>query len=70
MHDDIPAMHRIRLAVRENMTSGAVRDEHYNREIEVSGRGWVVEDQQEIVGFADGNMETPSIWALFFHPDH
>jgi hypothetical protein len=42
--DDIPAMHRIRLAVRENRTSGAIREEHYNREIEVSGRGWVVED--------------------------
>ena len=68
--DDIPAMHRIRLAVRENRTSGIIREEHYNREIEVSGRGWVVEEQQEIVGFAVGNRETASIWALFVHPDH
>ena len=63
-------MHRIRLAVRENRTSGIIREEHYNREIEVSGRGWVVEEQQEIVGFAVGNRETASIWALFVHPDH
>ena len=68
--DDIPAMHRIRLAVRENKTSGAIREEDYYCELEVSGRGWVVEEQQEIVAFAVGNMETASIWALFVHPDH
>ena len=56
--DDIPAMHRIRLAVRENKTSGAIREEDYYCELEVSGRGWVVEEQQEIVAFAVGNMET------------
>jgi GNAT superfamily N-acetyltransferase len=67
---DISGMHRVRLAVHENMTSGAIRVEHYLSEIEVSGRGWVIVDGQEVVAFAVGNRETASIWALFVHPGH
>lgn len=63
-------MHRIRLAVRENKTSGAIREGHYNREIEIGARGWAVEKQQEAVAFAVGNRETANIWALFVHPEH
>lgn len=68
---DIPGMHRVRLAVRENrLTTSAVTEESYLPVIEITGRGWVVERDGEIAGFAVGNAETGNIWALFVHPDH
>lgn len=68
---DIPGMHRVRLAVRENpLTSNVIREEHYVPEIEVSGRGWVIEEAGEIVAFAVGNLHKRNIWALFVAPGH
>jgi len=68
---DIPGMHRVRLAVRENrLTSSSISEADYIPAIEVSGRGWVVERSGEVVGFAIGNSETGNIWALFVDPDH
>jgi len=69
--DDIPAMHRVRLAVRENrLTSSDIREAHYLPAIEETGRGWVVEVDGAIVAFAIGNEQTGNIWALFVGPDH
>lgn len=69
--EDIPAMHRVRLAVRENiLTPGAIREEHYIPEITVSGRGWVITESDRVVAFAVGNKETANIWALFVDPEH
>jgi GNAT superfamily N-acetyltransferase len=69
--NDIPAMHRVRLAVRENrLTSSAIREAHYLPAIEVTGRGWVVEVDGAIVAFAVGNEQTGNVWALFVDPDH
>lgn len=66
---DIPGMHRVRLAVRENpLTTSVIREEHYVPAIEQSGRGWVVESDGVIVAFAVGNAETGNIWALFVDP--
>jgi len=68
---DIPGMHKVRLAVRENpLTTSAIREEHYVPAIESTGRGWVIEEQGEVVAFAVGNSTTGNIWALFVHPDH
>ncbi len=59
------------MAVRENrLTSTAIREEHYVAEIEVTGRGWVVTEDREVVAFAVGNANTGNIWALFVHPDY
>ena len=67
---DIPQMHRIRLAVRENrLTSNAITEANYLPAIGQWGRGWVVERDGMIVGFAVGNIETGNIWALFVDPD-
>src|SRR5687768_15326914 len=64
-------MHRVRMAVRENrLTPGAIGEDEYVREIEITGRGWVVVDDGEIVGFAIGNRDTGNIWALFVDPGH
>jgi GNAT superfamily N-acetyltransferase len=68
---DLPALHRIRKAVRENMlTSSVITDEQIIEEIEKTGRGWVIEDEGNVVAFAIGNRETASVWALFVEPGH
>ena len=64
-------MHRVRLAVRENrLTSSAISEENYIPEIEVTGRGWVIEKDGDVVAFAVGNVSTANIWALFVDPAH
>lgn len=71
LHGDIAAMHRVRLAVRENrLTSSALGEADYVAEIETNGRGWVIQVQREIVAFAVGNARTHNIWALFVAPGH
>lgn len=71
LRSDIPGMHRVRRAVRENpLTSDVIREEHYIPAIESSGRGWVVEEAGEVRAFAVGNGQTGNIWALFVDPAH
>ena len=66
---DVPAMQRIRHAVRENrLTSRILRDADVIEAIERRGRGWVAEHGGEIIGFAVGNPETGNVWALFVDP--
>jgi GNAT superfamily N-acetyltransferase len=68
---DIPGMHRVRLAVRENrLTSSAITEQHYIPAIEQTGRGWVAEENGVVLGFAVGNKTTGNIWALFVDPAH
>jgi glutathione S-transferase len=67
---DIPGMHRVRLAVRENRLVSGVTPADCVPAIEETGRGWVVEDDGTIVGFAVGNASDGNIWALFVDPAH
>ena len=68
---DIPGIQRVRHAVKENrLTSRAISDDEVAHAIEVSGRGWVVEVDSTIVGFAIGNAQDGNIWALFIDPEH
>lgn len=68
---DIPGMHRVRLAVRENrLNSTAVTEADYGPAMSDPGRGWVVEAEGRVVGFAVGNRSTGNIWALFVDPAH
>jgi len=68
---DIPGIQRVRASVRENrLTSTTIADEAVLEAIEVTGRGWVVESEGEIVGFSIGNARNGNIWALFVRPDH
>jgi GNAT superfamily N-acetyltransferase len=70
VESDIPNMHRVRLAVRENrLTSGVITEKHYLPAIEETGRGWVAEKNGVVLGFAVGNQSTGNIWALFVDPD-
>lgn len=60
----------VRYAVNENtLTRGRLGDEDLRREIEDTGRGWVIEDSGSIKGFAIGNARTGNVWALFVLPE-
>ena len=67
---DIPAMSRIRLAVKENALSNPARitEAMYRDYLDALGRGWVAEQDGEIVGFACAGRADSSIWALFVDP--
>lgn len=68
---DIPGMHRVRLAVKENrLASTVITESDYQPAIEVNGRGWVVEVNGQVVAFAVGNKTNGNIWALFVDPAH
>lgn len=69
---DIPGMHRVRLAVRENRLAPTTRisEADYAPAITDTGRGWVVEVDKVIVAFAVGCKTDGNVWALFVHPDH
>jgi GNAT superfamily N-acetyltransferase len=67
---DIPAMSRIRLAVRENALSNPARitEAMYVDYLDALGRGWVAEEAGEIIGFSYADRTDGSIWALFVDP--
>jgi GNAT superfamily N-acetyltransferase len=68
---DVPAMQRIRHAVRENrLTSRTITDNEVLHAMTATGRGWVAEVDGQVVGFAIGDAETGNIWALFVEPSH
>jgi GNAT superfamily N-acetyltransferase len=68
---DIPAMRRVRNAVKENRLSDPARitDEHYRPYLARRGKGWVCERKHQLLGFAIADLQERNIWALFVHPD-
>jgi len=71
VRSDAAGTWRVRYAVRENtLTPGRISNDEWIHQIEVTGRGWVVEVDSEIVAFAIGDAATGSIWALFVDPAH
>lgn len=68
---DVAGMHRVRMSVMENrLVSRQLSEQDYLVEIEVTGRGWVIESEGNILAFAVGNAANGSIWALFVEPGH
>ena len=69
---DIPQMHTIRIAVKENILPdpSMIKEEDYANFLTVRGKGWVCEIENEIVGFAIIDLKEKNIWALFVHPAH
>jgi GNAT superfamily N-acetyltransferase len=68
---DIPALWRVRYAVTENtLAPGRLSDEDVRRELEDTGRGWLIEDDGQVVAFAIANARSGNVWALFVHPAH
>jgi GNAT superfamily N-acetyltransferase len=70
--DDVEALHRVRLAVRENVLSRPELVTHadYVEHLELRGRGWLAEVRGEVVGFAIGRADDGNVWALFVDPAH
>lgn len=68
---DVPAMHAIRMSVRENVlrTPARVTEQDYLRLLERDGFAWVCELAGQPVGFAVGDRLRANVWALFVHPD-
>ena len=68
---DVQQIQRVRHSVKENrLTSATIPDEDVVVAIERTGKGWVVDVDGRVVGFAIGNAETGNIWALFVEPEH
>jgi GNAT superfamily N-acetyltransferase len=67
---DLPGIWEVRYAVTENtLTPGVISDEDVRAAIEDTGRGWVIEENGRIEGFAIGNGHTGNVWALFVRPE-
>jgi GNAT superfamily N-acetyltransferase len=66
---DLAGIWRVRYAVVENtLAPGRIEDDEVIGQLEASGRGWVVEEDGEIVAFAIGDAQGANVWALFVHP--
>ena len=67
--DDVPAMHRIRLAVRENRLRdpALVTEPDYLPFVE-AGSAWVADCPTGLAGFAAVDLTDGNIWALFVDP--
>lgn len=72
--DDIPAMHRIRLVVRENRLRDTswLTPEVYEACLKPTGTAntWVAEVDGDIAGFATARSPEADVWALFVDPAH
>ncbi len=68
--EDIPALTRVRLSVKENALSDPrkVTSEMYRAYLTDAGKGWLCESEDEVVGFSVASLEDSSIWALFVDP--
>ena len=68
--EDISAMHRIRMAVKENVLTNplAVQEADYVPYLSLSNKGWVCEVADQIVGFSIVDTEEREVWALFVNP--
>jgi putative glutamine amidotransferase len=70
MRDDLPDLLRVRYAVSENRPSRIIPDSQVIEELELTGRGWVIELDGVIAAFAIGDAVTGSVFALFVDPSH
>jgi len=70
--NDIEAMSKIRLSVEENVLSNPslITPQMYEDYLEELGRGWVCEENEQIIGFSYAESGNYSIWALFVLPEN
>ena len=67
--EDIAAMHRLRLAVRENrLAAGAGIDERSYQPFVTDGAAWVAMRGERLVGFAAVDRGQRTVWAMFVDP--
>jgi predicted cupin superfamily sugar epimerase/GNAT superfamily N-acetyltransferase len=70
--NDIPAMHVVRMAVKENVLNNPdlVTETDYKNYLTTEGKGWLCEENGEVLGFAIIDTSGTNIWALFVSPGH
>ena len=70
-NSDIPQLHKIRNAVKENVLSdpSRIKDEDYNYYMNECGKGWVAIIDEVIAGFAIVDLKKNNVWALFVDPE-
>ncbi|MBS1600992.1 MAG: GNAT family N-acetyltransferase [Bacteroidetes bacterium] len=69
---DIDALHKIRIAVRENILPdpSMITTNDYTEFLTKRGKGWLCETNDEVAGFAIVDLVKNNIWALFVAPLH
>ena len=69
---DIRQIQLVRHSVKENMLSNPdlVTDKDCEDFITKRGKGWVCEDNQQIVGFAIVDLIDHNIWSLLLRPEY
>ncbi len=69
--EDIKQIQVVRNSVKENTLSdpNLVTDKDCEEFITISGKGWVCEIENKIVGFAIADLKENNIWALFIDPE-
>jgi len=67
---DIPQLHRIRMAVKENRLNNPllVQEKDYLNYFTNEGKGWLCEIDGKITGFAIVDIVNDNFWALFVDP--
>lgn len=67
---DIPAMHAIRIAVKENKLPNPdmITPADYKSFILDRGKGWIYVQDGLITGFTIVDLVEHNVWALFVHP--
>jgi len=70
--DDIPQIQKVRNLVKENVLSdpSVVKDADCEEYLSNRGKGWVCEDNDQIVGFSIADLTGNNIWALFVLPGY
>jgi RNAse (barnase) inhibitor barstar/GNAT superfamily N-acetyltransferase len=69
---DFPGMHRVRMSVKENVLNNPllVTESDYRKYLTANGKGWLCENDKEIIGFCIVDTSENNVWALFVHPAH
>lgn len=72
---DIPGIFSVRFLVRENLLSEEQLRQHVTPEslavlLESQCKGWVAEEDRQVIGFSIADSKSRSIWALFVLPCH
>ncbi|QQL50900.1 GNAT family N-acetyltransferase [Mucilaginibacter ginkgonis] len=68
---DIQQMQIVRHLVKENTLSdpALVTDSDVAYYLTIKGKGWVCEDQRQVVGFSIVDVKDNCVWALFVNPE-
>lgn len=70
--EDIPQLHKIRIVVKENILPNPdlISANDYEDFLTRHGKGWLCENENQVLGFAIVDLKEHNVWALFVKPGH